>query len=273
MVGLKGFMEDAYGGNARYKRLDTSKGGQVVGLEDIADRLGKRPEKRDVEDLAPADDGLLVQLISAVPASRRERLIWGFLSGIAAERIGVVAIPPRDFAGLEMACGRLIISGDETSVESRRSQARSQSSCLPSHVGERMIGGVIQIQTAGDYLGQEMRGGGIIAASCDDYAFRNMKGGWGVVMGKGGDYAGVGNSGGRILFKGSVGSRAGWLMRAGRLVIAGDAGEYLGLGMRGGEIIVRGRAGARAGQEKKGGIITVSGHGPEAGDVTVRGGL
>lgn len=275
-------MEDAYGGAARHRRLDTRKGGQVVGLEDISDRLGKRPEKRDVVDLAPADGGLLMRLISAVPAGRRERVIWGYLTGLAAERMGVVTVPPGDFAGLEMESGRLIICSQTISSEAWRSQGRSQSShtpsghipsSQPSHVGERMAGGRIQISSAGDYLGQEMHGGGITAISCVDYAFRNMKGGWGVVMAEGGNYAGVGNSGGRILFRGSVGSRAGWLMRAGRLVIAGDAGEYLGLGMRGGEIIVRGCTGARAGQEKKGGTITVSGYGPEAGDVVVRGGL
>ena len=64
---LKRFMDDAYGGKTRSKRLDTFKGDIVFGLDDLAERLGDRPSKTDVEMLLPKDDKLLLSLISSDP--------------------------------------------------------------------------------------------------------------------------------------------------------------------------------------------------------------
>jgi len=248
-MSLKRFMEDAYQGRARVKRLETRRGNMVFSLEDLADRIGTRPARAEVEALAPSDDGLLGQLIAADPG-KKYQVLWGYLSSIAAERSPVsVQLPARDFAGLELCRGSIVLE-----------EARD-------HVGERMKGGRILVHGfAGDFLGQEMSGGGIVAGGCRDYAFRNMRGGFGVVRGNSGNFMGLGNSGGRIVVRGRCGERAGWLMRGGSMLIAEDAGDYLGLLMRGGRITVKGRAGRRAGWRRKGGAIRAGGYGPEAAD-------
>ncbi|VVB68716.1 Molybdenum-containing formylmethanofuran dehydrogenase 1 subunit C [uncultured archaeon] len=248
-MSLKRFMEDAYQGRARAKRLETRRGIMVFSLEDLADRIGTRPTRAEVEALAPADESLLGQLIAADPG-KKYQILWGILSSIAAERSPVpVQLPARDFAGLELCRGSIIVE-----------EAKD-------NVGERMRGGRILIcGAAGDFLGQEMSGGGIVAGACKDYAFRKMRGGFGVVRGFSGNYTGVGNSGGRIVVRGSCGERAGWLMRGGSVRIAQDAGDYLGLLMSGGRITVKGRTGRRAGWRRRGGAIRAGGYGPEAGD-------
>lgn len=248
-MSMKSFMEDAYQGKTRAKRLDTHQGDMVFGLEDLADRVGTKPSRADVEALVPADENLLGHLIAAKP-DKKYQILWGYLSSIIAERSPVpLRLSAGDFAGLELCGGSIIIEE------------------AADHVGERMKGGRILVRgTAGDYLGQMMSGGGIVADECKDYAFRNMHGGWGVVRGNSGNYTGVGNSGGKIVVRGSCGERAGWLMRGGSMLIAQDAGDYLGLLMSGGKITVKGRAGKRAGWRRKGGSIRAESFGPEAAE-------
>lgn len=231
MMGLKDMMESAYGGKIRHRRLDSGRGDRVISLEDLADRLPDHPEKEEIAELV--SDDVIPRLLSSTPHGKRESVIWGYLTSIAAERSRQpVTVRPMDFAGLELSSGVLILSG--TGVR-------------PSHVGERMISGMIRLGDAGDYLGQGMTGGGIVASSCGTYAFRNMRGGWGVILGDAASFIGVGNSGGKILVKGNAGERAGWLMRAGRLTVLGDAGDYAGILAKGGLIRIRGNAGKNAG--------------------------
>jgi formylmethanofuran dehydrogenase subunit C len=246
-MSLKGFMDDAYKGRTRAKRLETRRGEMVFSLEDLAERVGTKPSRSEVEALVPGEQTLLVQLLAQEP-KKAHQVLWGCLSSIAADASPApLKIAARDYAGLELKRGTLILEG-----------ARD-------HLGEKMAGGRIYVQgPAGDYLGQEMCGGGIIAESCRDYALRNMRGGFVVLRGDARNYIGVGNSGGRIVLQGSCGERAGWLMRGGSLRIAGNAGDYLGLLMSGGKIVVRGQAGQRAGWRRKGGTILARGYGPEA---------
>ena len=277
---LKGFMDQAYEGKVRgEKRLDEKKGEFLLGFEDLAQRLKERPKRAEVEDLAPRDADSIVDLvISASPKDKREETIWGILSSLAAESISEpLFIPPRNFAGLELKRGTIILDGEApaSGPKARASGEAGQTSApwtRAHHLGEKMSGGRLVVRGgAGDYLVQEMEGGGIVCTSCGDYAFRNMKGGWGVVKGDAGNYLGVGNSGGRIAVKGRAGARAGWLMRSGRIWVGKDAGDYLGLMMSGGKISTWGRAGARAGWRMKGGLIKADGYGPEAGAEKVGG--
>ena len=246
---LSSFISSAYPEGRPSSRLKKSKKDMIFSLEDLADRIGGRPDRASVEELVGGEASQIELLLSSQP-DKRCAMIWGYISSLAAERILLpLRLPAQDYAGLELAKGSIILEkgGD--------------------HVGERMSGGRIKIEgAAGDYLGQEMTGGGIVAASCRDYACRQMAGGWGVVKGEAGKFLGLGNSGGRIVVQGSCRERAGWLMRAGRLFVRGDAGEYLGLLMSGGEIMVRGKAGRRAGWRRKGGRIAASRFGPEAAD-------
>lgn len=268
---LKGLMDEAYRGKVRgKKRLDERRGEFLLGFEDLVDRLKERPKREEVEALVPQDvESVRDLIISAFPGGRREEAIWGYLTSIAAERLpSPLVVQPRNYAGLELRRGKLILDGGlpaSTGVE-KSSWRRAH------HLGERMSGGrLVVLGGAGDYLGQEMRGGGIVALSCGDYAFRKMAGGWGVVKGNAGNYLAVGASGGRIAVKGGAGSRAGWLMRSGRIRIGRDVSDYLGLMMSGGEISAGGRAGCRAGWRMKGGLIVTEGYGPEAGDERVGG--
>jgi formylmethanofuran dehydrogenase subunit C len=253
---LKGFMDDAYKGKTRCKRLDTRKGDVIFGLDDLFDRAGERPSKTEIESLVPEDDRLILGLISTKP-ERKHRMIWGYLTSMAAERGPYpLRLTSGEFAGLELSGGTIVLErcGD--------------------HVGEKMKGGRIFIKgLAGEYLGQEMEGGGIVAGGCGDYAFRNMRAGWGIVLGDAGRCTGVGNSGGGIAIRGDCRERSGWLMRAGRLRIRGNAGDYLGLLMSGGEIIVSGKAGSRCGWRMKGGKILASGYGPQAGEGSTGGSI
>lgn len=251
---LKKFMDNAYKGKIRSKSLDTHKGDIIFGLEDLAERVGRTPTRADVERLAPLDSKLLSRLILEEP-SKKHLKIWGYLTSIAAERnLGPLKLPARDFAGHELSSGVIMLEKGS------------------DHIGEKMKGGKIIIKgKSGDYLGQEMVGGGIITGSCGDYAFRNMCGGWGVVLGDAGDYLGLGNSGGRLLAKGSCGNRTGWLMHKGRIRVNKDAGDYLGLLMSGGEIVVHGKAGTRAGWRMRGGLISASQFGAETGSGAVGG--
>ena len=246
---LSSFMSSAYPEGNPSSRLKKSKKDMIFSLEDLADRIGERPDRARVEELVGGERTQIELLLSSQPDKRCAQ-IWGYISGLAAERSPLpLRLPAWDYAGLELAGGSIILEkGGE-------------------HVGERMREKRIVVQgAAGNYLGQDMKGGGIVASACRDYAFRQMKGGWGVVRGEAGKFLGLGNSGGRIAVQGSCRERAGWMMRAGRLFVRGDAGEYLGLLMSGGEILVRGKAGRRAGWRSKGGSIAASRFGPEAAD-------
>ena len=251
---LAEFMDDAYQGLTRGRRLETRQGDTIFSLEDLADRVGTKPSRNAVEELVPGDMRTLDRLIGSNPG-KTYRLLWGYLSSIAAERSPEpLHLPARDYAGLELSSGTIILD------EARDHVAKD-------HVGERMKGGrILAGLGAGDYLGQEMSGGGIIAGSVGDYAFQNMRGGFGVVQGDSGNSLGLGNNGGKIICMGSCGERAGWLMRSGSLRVGGEAGDYLGLLMSGGKIVVAGRAGKRAGWRMKGGTIMANGFGPEAAD-------
>ena len=246
---LADFMDDAYQGLAKGRRLETRQRDMIFSLEDLADRVGTKPSRDAVEELVPDDKSMLDRLIGSDPG-KKYQLLWGYLSSIAAERSpGPLQLPARDYAGLELSSGTIIL--DEAS----------------DHVGERMKGGRILVRRgAGDFLGQEMSGGGIVAGRAGDYAFRNMRGGFGVVRGDSGKSLGLGNSGGRIVCQGNCGERAGWLMHSGSLRVRGGAGDYLGLLMSGGKIVVKGQAGKRAGWRMKGGTIKANGFGPEAAD-------
>jgi formylmethanofuran dehydrogenase subunit C len=275
---LSGFMDAAYGGKVRGKKRFEKKTGEfLLGFEDLAGRLKERPKRAEVEALVPDDSEAIVDLVlSASPKERREEMIWGLLSGLAAERRSEpLVVPPRNYAGLEMKRGTIILDGAASASGTKGVSgggAGQTGSAKPHHLGERMAGGRLVVRSgAGDYLGQEMRGGGIVSSSCGDYAFRNMAGGWGVVKGDAGNYLGVGNSGGRIAVKGRAGVRAGWLMRSGRIRIGKDVGEYLGMMTGGGSISVGGRAGPRAGWRMKDGLIEAAGYGPGAGDEKVGG--
>ena len=256
---LADFMDDAYQGLARGRRLETRQGDTIFSLEDLADRVGTKPSRHEVEELVPRDMSTLVQLIGSDP-DKKYQLLWGYLSSIAAERSPEpLHLPARDYAGLELSSGTIILD------EAKEHVAKNH--VAKDHLGERMKGGRILVRGgAGDFLGQEMSGGGIVAGRAGDYAFRNMRGGFGVVQGDSGKSLGLGNNGGKIVCLGSCGERAGWLMHSGSLRVRGEAGDYLGLLMSGGKIVVKGRAGKRAGWRMKGGTIMAKGFGPEAAD-------
>lgn len=253
---LSCFMDQAYQGNVRSRKLETRQGDLIFSLEDLAEKVGCKPSKAQVEQLVAGDEKLAIRLISAHPR-KEHQLLWGYLTSIAAElSSSPLRLGGGNFAGLELSRGAIVLeeAGDR--------------------VGEGMNGGRIFVKgRAGNYLGQQMSGGGIVAGCCGDYAFRGMATGWGVILGDAGKFAGLGNLGGSIAVRGRCGERAGWLMRGGRLRVAGEAGDYLGLIMSGGEIVVCGRAGARAGWRMKGGSIVAAAYGPEAGDGALGGAL
>jgi formylmethanofuran dehydrogenase subunit C len=225
---LAEFMDDAYQGLKRGRRLETRQGDTIFSLEDLADRVGTKPSRNAVEELVPRDMSTLIRLIDSDPG-KTYQLLWGYLSSIAAERSPEpLHLPARDYAGLELSSGTIILDEAKDHV-------------AKDHVGERMKGGRIVVR-------------------------QNMRGGFGVVQGDSGNSLGLGNNGGKIICRGSCGERAGWLMRSGSLRVGGEAGDYLGLLMSGGKIMVMGLAGKRAGWRMKGGTIMASGFGPEAAD-------
>ena len=246
---LTRFIDDAYRGLNKGRSLRSEKGDPIFSLDDLAERLGTRPSRTEVEGLLPQDPSTLKRLVESDPGNRYQ-IIWGHLSSIVAERSHEpLHLPAGNYAGLELSRGTIILEmgGD--------------------HVGERMKGGRIYLrQVAGDYLGQEMTGGGIVATGTGHYAFRMMSGGLGVIKGDCGNFLGLGCSGGKVVCQGDCGERAGWLMSSGSLRIHGDAGDYLGLLMKGGRITVFGRVGRRAGWRMKGGTIRGKAFGPEAAD-------
>lgn len=266
---LVGFMDAAYQGNVPGRKLKTGRRNLIFNLEDLADQIGEKPSRAEVERLVPRDKNQLELLVSAQPG-KKHALLWGYVTSLAAEcATAPLILPFLDYAGLELNHGTIILQDTAGhSGSNSGSQAEShRGSIIASHVGERMTGGKILVQgRAGDYLGQEMKGGGIIASGCRDYAFRNMRGGYGVVRGDAGKFAGLGNCSGRIAVLGSCAERAGWLMSGGSLHVRGDCGEYLGILMSGGRITVSGKAARRAGWRKSGGSIKAASYGPESAE-------
>lgn len=246
---LTRFIDDAYRGLNRGRRLKSQEGNPIFSLDDLAERVGTRPSRAEVQELLPQDPSTLERLLESDPGNKLQ-IIWGYISSIAAESSPEpLLLPAREYAGLELSRGTIILEKGS------------------DHVGERMTGGRIYLrQAAGDYLGHEMTGGGIVSPGAGHYAFRRMGGGLGVIKGDCGNFLGLGCSGGRVVCQGSCGERAGWLMSAGSLRIHGDAGDYLGLLMKGGRITVFGRSGMRAGWRMKGGTIRGKDFGPEAAD-------
>jgi len=266
---LVGFMDAAYQRTAPGRKLKTGKRNLIFNLEDLADQIGEKPSRAEVESLVPRDKNQLDLLISSQPGKKHARL-WGYITSLAAEcATAPLILPFRDYAGLELSRGTIILQ-DTAGRPGCHAEGHSDSNAegyAASHAGERMTGGKILVQgRAGDYLGQEMKGGGIIASGCRDYAFRNMRGGYGVVRGDAGKFAGLCNCCGRIAVLGSCKERAGWLMSGGSLHVRGDCGEYLGILMSGGRITVTGKAGRRAGWRRKGGSIKAASYGPESAE-------
>jgi formylmethanofuran dehydrogenase subunit C len=229
------FMDAAYQGKASGRRLKTRQGDMIFSLEDLADQVGEKPTRAEVGQFVPQYKNQLDLLISAHPG-KKYALLWGYLTSFAAECCTApLLLPCRDYAGLELTQGTIILQE------------------AGAHVGERMKGGRIRVQgKAGDYLGQEMEGGGIIAAGCRDYAFRNMRGGYGVVRGDSGKFTGLGNSGGRIAVQGSCRERAGWLMRAGSLYVRGRCWRLSGASYERRQNCCQGKGSQEGGMAQKG---------------------
>jgi formylmethanofuran dehydrogenase subunit C len=193
------FMDEAYQGKASSRSLKTSRGDMIFSLEDLADQVGSRPSRATVEEIAAQEQSQLDLLISADPG-KKFGLLWGYLSSLAAERSpSPLHLPFRDYAGLEMERGTIILQE------------------AASHVGERMRGGKILVQgSCGERAGWLMRSGSLY------------------VRGDCGEYLGLLMSGGRILVKGKAARRAGWRRKGGTIAAGGygpeAADDVLGLG-------------------------------------------
>jgi formylmethanofuran dehydrogenase subunit C len=193
------FMDEAYQGKASGRSLKTSQGAMIFSLEDLADQVGSRPSRATVEEIAAQEQSQLDLLISADPG-KKFGLLWGYLSSLAAERSpSPLHLPSRDYAGLEMERGTIILQE------------------AASHVGERMRGGKILVQgSCGERAGWLMRSGSLY------------------VRGDCGEYLGLLMSGGRILVKGKAARRAGWRRKGGTIAAGGygpeAADDVLGLG-------------------------------------------
>jgi hypothetical protein len=73
---LSEFMDDAYQGLTRGRRLETRQGDTIFSLEDLADRVGTKPSRNAVEELVPQDKSTLIQLIDSDPG-KTYQLLWG----------------------------------------------------------------------------------------------------------------------------------------------------------------------------------------------------
>ena len=154
---LSGFMDQAYGGKVRgKKRIEEKRGEFLLGFEDLSQRLKERPKRAEVESLVPLEANLIVDLvISASPKDKREEMIWGFLASLAAERLSLpLVIPPRNFAGLELKRGVIILDGEACEASAtgpKPSGAGQNRSTRAHHLGERMSGGRLVVRGgAGD---------------------------------------------------------------------------------------------------------------------------
>jgi len=141
-VKLSSFMNSVYPEGNPSSRIKKSRKDMIFSLEDLADRIGERPDRARVEELVGGEASQIELLLSSQP-DKRCAMIWGYVSSLAAERSPLpLRLPARDYVGLELAGGSIILEKGR------------------DHVGERMSGGRIKIEgAAGDYLGQEMKGG------------------------------------------------------------------------------------------------------------------
>ncbi len=73
---LAEFMDDAYQGLKRGRRLETREGDTIFSLEDLADRVGTKPSRSAVEELVPRDMSTLNRLIDSDPG-KTYQLLWG----------------------------------------------------------------------------------------------------------------------------------------------------------------------------------------------------
>ena len=81
---LARFMDAAYQGKASGRRLKTRCGDMIFSLEDLADQVGVKPTRTEVEQFVPQDKNQLDLLISADPG-KKYGLLWGYLTSLAAE--------------------------------------------------------------------------------------------------------------------------------------------------------------------------------------------
>ncbi|MCK9566324.1 MAG: hypothetical protein M0Q43_09770 [Methanothrix sp.] len=106
---LVGFMDAAYQGKASGRRLKTRQGDMIFSLEDLADQVGEKPSRAEVEQFVPQDKNQLDLLISAHPG-KRYRILWGYLTSLAAESCTApLMLPSGDYAGLELSRGTIIL--------------------------------------------------------------------------------------------------------------------------------------------------------------------
>jgi hypothetical protein len=79
------FMDAAYQGKASGRKLKTRQGDMIFSLEDLADQVGMKPSRAEVEQFVPQDKNQLDLLISEDPG-KKYSLLWGDLTSLAAER-------------------------------------------------------------------------------------------------------------------------------------------------------------------------------------------
>ena len=130
---LSSFISSAYPETSLSPIIKKGRKDMIFSLEDLADSIGERPNRASVEELVGGEASQIDLLLSSQP-DKRCAMIWGYVSSLAAERSPLpLRLPARDYAGLELAGGSIILEkgGD--------------------HVGERMGGGRIKIEgAAGD---------------------------------------------------------------------------------------------------------------------------
>jgi len=111
-----------------------------------------------------------------------------------------------------------------------------------------------------------------IKSNIGDYAGLLNSGAKIVVEGSTGDFTGDNSWGGEIIVKGNAGYGAGMYSYGGTLVIYGDAGDAAGQLFKGGVLIVKGNVGDLVGLYMVGGeMILVGNAGRELGDYLIRG--
>jgi len=74
-VKLSSFMESAYPEKRSSSRLKKSKKDVIFSLEDLADRIGERPDRASVEELVGEDESQIELLLSSQP-NKRCAMIW-----------------------------------------------------------------------------------------------------------------------------------------------------------------------------------------------------
>lgn len=185
------FMDAAYQGKASGRRLKTRQGDMIFSLEDLADRVGEKPTRAEVEQFVPQDKNQLDLLISAHPG-KKYALLWGYLTSFAAEcRTAPLILPCRDYAFRNIRAGYGVVRGD-----------------------------------CGKFAGLGNCGGRIVVqGSCGERAGWLMRAGSLHVRGDVGDYLGLLMSGGKIRVLGKAAKRAGWRKKGGSIRAASYGSE------------------------------------------------